>query len=63
MSSAATSGSVIALALTGHGVPVSRVASSSERLRSMSPSPRSCSRMSLLLMATMQSSAWTTLSS
>ena len=61
-SSAATLGSVIALALTGHGVPVSIVASSSDRLRSMSPGSRSWVRMSLLLTATMQSSAWTTLS-
>ena len=62
-SSAATLGSRIALALTGHGVPVSITASSSERLRSMSPASRSCVRMSLLLIAMMHSSGWITLSS
>ena len=54
---------MIALALTGHGVPVWIVASSSERLVSMSPGSRSRVLMSLLLTAMMQSSGWITLPS
>src|SRR5581483_2303795 len=47
-SSAAMRGSRIALAETGHGVPAWIVASSSERLVSMSPGSRSRVLMSLL---------------
>ena len=45
---------MIALALTGQGVPVWIVASSSERLVSMSPGSRSRVLMSLLFTAMMQ---------
>ena len=57
-SSAATFGSVIALALAGHRRPGAISGVEQQRLRSTSPAPRSCVRMSLLLIATTHCSAW-----